>query len=80
MTTRGFGAAEAEKVANLIADVLEAPNDETALARVKREVGALCQRFPVYPRPPSPPGRRRRAEMQRDPAAAPPDEMSVLQG
>ena len=50
MTTRGFGAAEAEKVANLIADALESPNDDTALGRVKREVGALCKRFPVYPR------------------------------
>jgi glycine hydroxymethyltransferase len=48
MTTRGFGDAEAEKVANLIADVLESPNDETAVGRVKREVGALCRRFPVY--------------------------------
>ena len=48
MTTRGFGNAEAEKVANLIADALEAPNDETAIGRVKREVGALCRRFPVY--------------------------------
>ena len=49
MTTRGFGAAEAEKVANLVADALESPNDDTALARVKREVAALCKRFPVYP-------------------------------
>jgi glycine hydroxymethyltransferase len=49
MTTRGFGAAEAEKVANLIADALESPNDDTALSRVKREVGSLCRRFPVYP-------------------------------
>ncbi len=48
MTTRGFGAAEAEKVANLLADVIESPNDAAALARVKREVGALCKRFPVY--------------------------------
>ncbi len=48
MTTRGFGAAEAEKVANLLADVIEAPNDAASLARVKREVGALCKRFPVY--------------------------------
>jgi glycine hydroxymethyltransferase len=48
MTTRGFGAAEADKVANLIADALESANDETALARVKREVGVLCKRFPVY--------------------------------
>jgi len=49
ITTRGFGAAEAEKVANLIADALESPNDDTALRRVKREVGVLCRRFPVYP-------------------------------
>jgi len=48
MTTRGFGAAEAEKVANLLADVIEAPNDAASLARVKREVGALCKRYPVY--------------------------------
>jgi len=48
MTTRGFGAAEAEKVANLLADVIEAPNDAASLARVKREVGVLCNRFPVY--------------------------------
>jgi glycine hydroxymethyltransferase len=50
MTTRGFGAAEAEKVANLIADVIESPNDAAALGRVKREVGTLCKRFPVYAR------------------------------
>jgi len=49
MTTRGFGAAQAEQVANLIADALESPSDDTALGRVKREVGALCKRFPVYP-------------------------------
>jgi glycine hydroxymethyltransferase len=48
MTTRGFGLPEAEKVATLIADVLDAPADETAIARVKREVDALCKRFPVY--------------------------------
>ncbi len=48
MTTRGFGAAEADKVANLIADALESATDETALSRVKREVGVLCKRFPVY--------------------------------
>jgi len=28
--------------------VLESPNDATAVGRVKREVGALCRRFPVY--------------------------------
>jgi glycine hydroxymethyltransferase len=49
MTTRGFGDAEAETVANLIADVIDAPTDEAAIAKVKREVGLLCKRFPVYP-------------------------------
>ncbi|MDD3434058.1 MAG: serine hydroxymethyltransferase [Tepidiphilus sp.] len=48
MTTRGFGELEAEQVAHLIADVLEAPNDETVLARVREQVADLCRRFPVY--------------------------------
>jgi glycine hydroxymethyltransferase len=48
MTTRGFGLAEAEKVANLIADVLDASSDPAAIERAKREVEALCRRFPVY--------------------------------
>ncbi len=48
MTTRGFGVVEAERIAYLIADVLEAPSDEAVLARVREEVFALCQRFPVY--------------------------------
>ena len=50
MTTRGFGAKEAAQIANLIADVLDAPQDEGVLARVRGEVQALCQRFPVYGR------------------------------
>ncbi|HJU49139.1 MAG TPA: serine hydroxymethyltransferase [Pseudogulbenkiania sp.] len=48
MTSRGFGEAEAKQLANLIADVLEAPNDEAVTARVAGEVTALCQRLPVY--------------------------------
>jgi glycine hydroxymethyltransferase len=48
MTTRGFKAAEAEKVANLIADVLENPSDAANLERVRTEVKALTARFPVY--------------------------------
>ena len=48
MTTRGFGAKEAAQIANLIADVLDAPQDESVLARVRGEVQALCQRFSVY--------------------------------
>src|SRR5436853_29854 len=48
MTTRGFRKPEAEKLAHLICDVLEAPADETRLERVAEEVRALCARFPVY--------------------------------
>jgi glycine hydroxymethyltransferase len=48
MTTRGFGRPEAQKLAHLIADVLERPNDDRHLTRVADEVKALCARFPVY--------------------------------
>src|SRR3954469_2167427 len=48
MTTRGFGAAQAEQLAHLIADVLERPGDEKNLAHVADQVKALCARFPVY--------------------------------
>ncbi|NNM69685.1 MAG: serine hydroxymethyltransferase [Gallionella sp.] len=48
MTTRGFKELEAEKLANLIADVLDAPNDEAARARVIAEVKLLTAQFPVY--------------------------------
>ena len=48
MTTRGFTELEAEKIAHLIADVLDAPGDLAVLAKVREQVSALCQRFPVY--------------------------------
>ncbi len=48
MTTRGFGEAESVRVANLIADVLEAHADEARLSAIGAEVTALCRRFPVY--------------------------------
>jgi len=48
MTTRGFKLAEAEILANLVADVLERPAEEANLRRVAGEVQALCARFPVY--------------------------------
>ena len=48
MTTRGFGTAQAAELANLIADVLERPADETNVTRVAESVKALCARFPVY--------------------------------
>ena len=48
MTTRGFTEIEAEQIAHLIADVLDAPNDEAVLAKVREQVSALCKQFPVY--------------------------------
>ena len=48
MTTRGFKELEAEKLAHLIADVLDAPNDDAVIARVTGEVKQLCAKFPVY--------------------------------
>jgi glycine hydroxymethyltransferase len=48
MTTRGFREHEAEKVAHLIADVLDAPANDAVLRRVAGEVKILCDKFPVY--------------------------------
>jgi glycine hydroxymethyltransferase len=48
MTTRGFKEAEAKQVGQLIADVLDHPNDLNNIAKVKEQVNALTKRFPVY--------------------------------
>ena len=48
MTTRGFGTAEAVRTANLIADVLDRPDDEQNIAAVREQVAELTRRFPVY--------------------------------
>jgi glycine hydroxymethyltransferase len=48
MTTRGFKVPEAERLAQLIADVLDRPADEASLGRVAAEVKALCAAHPVY--------------------------------
>ncbi|MBP0133041.1 MAG: serine hydroxymethyltransferase [Nitrosospira sp.] len=48
MTTRGFKEIEAEQLANLIADVLDAPADSNVLTRVAQEAKMMCEKFPVY--------------------------------
>ncbi len=48
MTTRGFKEAEARQVGNFIADVLDNPNDEANIAKVRAQVSELTKRFPVY--------------------------------
>jgi glycine hydroxymethyltransferase len=48
MTTRGLGLVEAEQVADLVADVLEKPEDERNLSDVRARVHTLTRRYPVY--------------------------------
>ena len=48
VTTRGMGDAEMEAIGDWIAEVLENNEDETVIGRVKSEVSALCERFPLY--------------------------------
>jgi glycine hydroxymethyltransferase len=49
VTTRGMREAEMDTIAELIARVLAAPEDDRALAMVKTEVERLCRTFPLYP-------------------------------
>jgi glycine hydroxymethyltransferase len=48
VTTRGFRETEMQEVARLIAQVLEDISSESVLAGVRRKVGALTERFPLY--------------------------------
>ena len=54
-TTRGFGQAEFRQTGDMIAEVLDGlaaygPDNNAAIeTAVRRKVGALCARFPVYP-------------------------------
>ena len=48
ITTRGFSEADARELANLVADVLDNPNDEANLSRVAAAAQALCAKNPVY--------------------------------
>ena len=49
MTTRGMGTTEFTEIANIIADRLLNPEDETVAQDCRRRVAALCDRFPLYP-------------------------------
>src|SRR5258705_1528555 len=48
LTTRGMKEGEMEAIGDWIADVLDALNDESVQQRVRRDVAALCERFPLY--------------------------------
>jgi glycine hydroxymethyltransferase len=52
-TTRGFGVGEFREIGRLILEVIDAlrvsPGDDVATEqRVRREIFALCERFPIY--------------------------------
>jgi len=49
MTTRGMGTTEFTEIADIIADRLLNPDDETVAAECRSRVAALCDRFPLYP-------------------------------
>ena len=48
VTTRGMGEAEMKTIADLIAEVLAAPEDASIQARVKVKVKELTSAFPLY--------------------------------
>ena len=48
-TTRGFGEPEFRQIADWICQVVDQLGDDSVEARVRDEVMALCERFPIYP-------------------------------
>ncbi|HUP58833.1 MAG TPA: serine hydroxymethyltransferase [Thermoanaerobaculia bacterium] len=48
VTTRGLREPEMKTIAELIARVLDSKGDEGVIAAVKKDVKALCDRFPIY--------------------------------
>jgi glycine hydroxymethyltransferase len=48
ITTRGFTEVECELLGNMIADVIENPNNLDLIQQIKNQALELCRRFPVY--------------------------------
>ena len=48
LTTRGMNVNQMERIGAWILEILSAPQDENLAAKVRREVGELCQEFPLY--------------------------------
>ncbi|MGF1479374.1 MAG: serine hydroxymethyltransferase [Cyanophyceae cyanobacterium] len=49
LTTRGMGPAEFTEIANILAERLLHPDDETVKRDCLHRVQSLCDRFPLYP-------------------------------
>ena len=50
LTTRGFDEAACEQVADIIARVVDSPDDETVKSEAAAEVETLCAEYPLYDR------------------------------
>ncbi len=48
VTSRGFGLAECEQLGNMIADLLDNPQNAAVIEQVKHQALDLCNKFPVY--------------------------------
>jgi len=48
VTTRGYNEADCVELAGWICDVLDAPNDDKVIAKVREKVTAQCRKYPVY--------------------------------
>jgi len=51
ITSRGMREPEMDSIAEYIARVLAAPDDDGVAAAVREKVEALCRKFPLYPEP-----------------------------
>ena len=49
MTTRGMGTSEFTEIADIIADRLTNPEDDSVTQNCRGRVAELCGRFPLYP-------------------------------
>ncbi len=48
LTTRGFKEDDMKKVADIIALVLDNPDDEDKKVEARARVAALCEKYPLY--------------------------------
>ncbi|HOJ51582.1 MAG TPA: serine hydroxymethyltransferase [Syntrophales bacterium] len=49
LTTRGMKEEEMEIIGHFISTILKNIDNETVIERIRKEVSALCARFPLYP-------------------------------
>ena len=49
ITTRGFAEDDVRDLTRWMCDIMEDPDNEDTIARVRARVRGLCARFPVYP-------------------------------